>query len=196
MINNSSKIHQGSQVKAILIVFSSVFLFIFLFIIFIFLPAGHEYKETKTENRKIELELKTLEQRSSEQIKILNELELVNKSVLDAFKYPVDDQQFVKNVKFIDSMKLVKDDNQTYKEFVKRTYEIKTLNSPNSLVNFFTFLKNGEKHQRIYDIDFPIVFDKNLRDLQISFFMNTYRLKYVPKPEVKTIENIDNLRTE
>jgi hypothetical protein len=194
LVKNDSKTHQGSQVTAILLVFASIFLLIFLFIMLIFLPVGKDYKAIKTENRKVELELKTLEQKNSQQVKILNELKIANKNIINSFSYPSDNLMLIKKLKFIESMQLVKDDNSTYEKFSKRTYQVNTINAPNTLVDFFVMLQKPEAYHRIFDLDFPIVFEKNRRDLKISFLMNTYRLKYVPKKEIKTASDIENIR--
>jgi len=153
-------------------IFLLVFVLIFSFIVLI--PKGKEYRIKRTELRKMNLELRQLDDFSHKTVGILQKLQGDNRHIITAFGNEFNPDRFEKQYKgFFSSLKLSKkvkiedDDDFT-------VYEVNTTSQISSPKSFYNFLDAVNKSDWIVGVDFPIKFKRDGEIISSSFTMKAY----------------------
>ena len=190
-MKNITKPHKGNYIRQLIFLTSIALPILIIFIFSSVIPAGNEYKHYKKEILKLKREALIAEKRYQTLQKDLYNIELSNHYVLEEFRKPKSMIDFKNDNPYIRSFREIKDKYEDTKLFIKRTFEIKTKYLYSTLENFLDLLENSDKYQMRFAIDFPIRFrvDKH-RKLAITFNLNLYKAKPLPKREPRPYKDI------
>lgn len=156
----------------------SIFLLIFVlvFSFAILIPKGKEYRVDRTEIRKINLELKQLDNFSNETMSILKKLQTDNRHIITAFDTEFNAQRFQKQYEgYFSSLKLSKIAKISVEDDFT-VYEVNTTSQISSPKSFYNFLEAVNKSDWIISINFPINFTRDGEMIKSSFTMKVYKI--------------------
>jgi len=148
-----------------------------LIIAFIISPSIKTFKYAKSQYFSTEAEFKNVQKQYKEILRSLDILKNKNKKILTALQTPFNKKDFINFAKKYMTITNIKELNTSvYKEdFIKTSYLITALiKSPE---NFYEFVDNIKNYQNIIRVYFPIDFEKNKKDINLTFKIEYYRLK-------------------
>jgi hypothetical protein len=190
-LRNITKLHKGNYIRQLIFVTAIALPLLMIFIFLFVIPAGSQYKNFKKEIFKLKRELLIAEKNHKTLQKDLYNIELGNHYVLKEFRKPKSMVDFKNDNPYIRSFREIKDKYEDTKLFTKRTFKIQTKYLYSTLENFFDLLENSDKYEMRFTVDFPIKFrvDKH-RKLAITFNLNLYKAKPLPKREPRPYKDI------
>ena len=156
----------------------SIFLLIFVlvFSFAVLIPNGKEYRIKRTELRKMNMELRQLNDFSHETVGILQKLQSDNRHIITAFDTKFNAQRFEKQYKsFFSSLKLSKKVKVDGDDF--SVYEVNTTSQISSPKSFYNLLEAINKSDWIIGVNFPIKFKRDGEIISSSFTMKAYSNK-------------------
>ncbi len=155
-------------------------LFIVLFSFFVLIPKGKEYREQRTELRKVQSEVRQYEDFYDETLEEFKKLQSDNRHSVEAFYAVFNSQRFEKqHQSYFISLTLSKI-SQIADEDGFSMYEVNTTSEINSPKAFYDFLDAVNKSDWIISINFPINFKREGKLISSSFTMKVY---YMPKAQ-------------
>jgi len=154
----------------------SVFLFFFVlvFAFGILIPKGKEYRESRLELYKANVELQKYQSFHHDVLRKLKDLQSKNRHIITAFDTPFYPQRFEEKHKvFFSSLKISKV-SRSKDEDSFATYEVNTTSEMSSPKNFYDFLDALNKTDWIIGVNFPIDFKRDGEMIKSSFTMRVY----------------------
>lgn len=171
------KINFSRQNIYFLAISTFLLIFVLIFSFSVLIPKGKEYRIKRAELKKMDLEVKQLDDFSYKTMEILQKLQSDNRHIITAFDTDFNPQRFEKQYKsFFTSLKLSKKtriDNDN--EF--SVYEVNTTSQISSPKSFYNFLEAINKSDWILSVNFPINFKRDGEIISSSFTMKAYKNK-------------------
>lgn len=155
----------------------SVFLllFVFVFSFSVLIPNGKEYREQRTELRKVNRELRKYQDFNYDTKERLEKLQKDNRKIITAFDNKFNSDRFEKQYKeFFNSLYLTQVKKTAMEDKVFVEYEVSTTSQISSPASFYKFLDAINKSDWIVGVDFPINFKRDNDIIHSSFTMKVY----------------------
>jgi len=158
----------------ILLISIFLFLFVLVFSFGVLIPKGKEYRESRLELRKENLELRKYQNFHDETLAKLKDLQSKNRHIITAFDTPFNPDRFEMQHKVFFSSLHVSKVERSKDEDGFATYEVNTTSQISSPTNFYDFLDALNKSDWIIGVNFPIDFKRDGEMIKSSFTMRVY----------------------
>lgn len=171
------KINFSRQNIYLLALSTFLLIFVLIFSFAILIPKGKEYRVKRAELKKMDLEVKQLNNFSYETMENLQKLQSDNRRIITAFDTKFNAQRFEKKYKsYFSSLKLSKKTRVDSDEKFT-VYEVNTTSQISSPKSFYNFLDAINKSDWIIGVNFPINFKRDGEIISSSFTMKAYKNK-------------------
>jgi len=158
----------------ILLISVFLFLFVLVFSFGLLIPKGKEYRESRLELQKENVELRKYQNFYDKTFKTLKDLQSKNRHIITAFDTTFNPDRFEKKYKtFFSSLHVMKVERSKDEEGFA-TYEVNTTSKISSPKNFYNFLDALNKADWIIGVNFPIDFKREGEMIKSSFTMKVY----------------------
>lgn len=171
------KINISRQNIFLLVMATVLLLFVLLFSFTALIPKGKEYREQRTDLRKVQRELKRHEDFNDMTFEELKKLQSDSRHIIEAFDATFSAQRFeLQNKSYFNSLTLSKISQRTDEDGFA-VYEVNTTSQINSPKVFYDFLDAINKGDWIIGINFPISFKRENDLIRSTFTMKVYCTK-------------------
>lgn len=171
------KINISRQNIFLLVMATVLLLFVLLFSFIALIPKGKEYREQRTDLRKVQRELKRHEDFNDMTFEELKKLQSDSRHIIEAFDATFSAQRFeLQNKSYFNSLTLSKISQRTDEDGFA-VYEVNTTSQINSPKVFYDFLDAINKGDWIIGINFPISFKRENDLIRSTFTMKVYCTK-------------------
>lgn len=171
------KINISRQNIFLLVMATVLLLFVLLFSFIALIPKGKEYREQRTDLRKVQRELKRHEDFNDMTFEELKKLQSDSRHIIEAFDATFSAQRFeLQNKSYFNSLTLSKISQRTDEDGFA-VYEVNTTSQINSPKVFYDFLDAINKGDWIIGINFPISFKRENNLIRSTFTMKVYCTK-------------------
>ncbi len=149
-------------------------LFVFVFSFGVLIPKGKEYRESRLELRKENMEFQKYQNFHDETLGTLKNLQSKNRHIISAFDAVFNLDRFEKQHKVFFSSFNISKISRAKDEEGFASYEVNTSSQISSPKNFYNFLDALNKSDWIIGVNFPINFKRDGEMIKSSFIMKVY----------------------
>jgi len=172
------KINMSRQYIFLLAMATILLTFVLLFSFTVLIPKGKEYREQRTNLRRVEVDLRRHENFNDTTAQELKKVQINNRHIIESFDATFNPQRFqMLNKNYFNSLTLSKISQLTDEDGFA-VYEVNATSHINSPKVFYNFLDAINKGDWIIGINFPINFKREADVIRSRFTMKVYCAKY------------------